>query len=154
MNELMKRLEKIAFNKSVAFCYLCYRETPSGRCGICGSDDLMRLVRGVGCEYHLDWIVRHLIDNTLDPIDEDQCFEESVRECYPETTQVGWLTLNTVDTVKLADPISWDISRSEWLDGELSDETVITFDYGSTYFWTRDVEQYADNMEAEFEAAG
>ncbi len=52
MNEqLMEKLRKLAFKKTIPFCYSCYSEAPTGVCSACGSDDLMRLLPGVGCEY-------------------------------------------------------------------------------------------------------
>ena len=53
--EIQQKLEKLAYEKTVPFCYSDYIECPNGRCSKCGSDDLMRLYRGVGNEYGVDW---------------------------------------------------------------------------------------------------
>lgn len=140
--EIQTRLEELALKKTIAFCYLCYVEAPTGRCPMCGSDDLMRYLAGQGCEYGVEWVIECLIKDNLTPVNIEEVFEESVRECYPETTQVGWLTLDTIDTVKETDPISWDIAKSEWLASEEEDGQLVSFDGGTTYYWMNDVEDY------------
>lgn len=56
-SELQTKLESLAFQKSIPFCYGCYTEAPTGRCNSCGSDDLIRLLPGIGCEYGTEWII-------------------------------------------------------------------------------------------------
>jgi len=51
--EIQNNLEKIAYSKTIPFCYMCYIEAPTGRCTKCHSDDLMRLLPDYGCEYGL-----------------------------------------------------------------------------------------------------
>jgi hypothetical protein len=53
-SEIKAQLEKLAFKRSKSFCYSCYEETATGCCQHCGSDDLMRLIPEVGCEYGTD----------------------------------------------------------------------------------------------------
>lgn len=48
--EIQKQLAVIALKRSIPFCYGDYIECPTGICRKCGSDDLMRLVPGVGEE--------------------------------------------------------------------------------------------------------
>ncbi|MBS1984880.1 MAG: hypothetical protein JST16_11985 [Bdellovibrionales bacterium] len=145
--ELSSRLEKLAFAKSTPFCYSDYIPCPTGRCPKCASDDLMRFVGGIGVEYGTDWVVKHLLEEALEPVDVSAAFEDSVRECYPETTQVGWLTLDTVGTIKESDPVSWRCAESEWEDAEVSDGNIVSFDNGSTYYWTHEIESWLDEEE-------
>lgn len=151
---LLKRLEVVAYKRSVSFCCHCYIDAPSGTCAICTSDDLMKVIHGVGCDWGIFWVLEHLIKESLTPVNVDEFFEESIRDCYPETVQVGWLTLDVAETIKNEDPISWDIAKSEWIDAELEAETLISFDNGATYYWTYEVEKFLDESEAELEAAG
>lgn len=65
-----------------------------------------------------------------------------VRECYPETTQVGFLSLDTVSVMKDQDPIAFNIAEGEYIDSLLQDEQVITFDNGANYYWVNDIEAY------------
>jgi rRNA maturation endonuclease Nob1 len=51
--QLTNQLKQIAIYITTPFCYGCYVEAPKGRCIKCGSDDLMLLLPGVGCEYGL-----------------------------------------------------------------------------------------------------
>ena len=53
LKEINEKLEKIAYSKTIPFCYCCYKEAPSGTCKSCHSDDLMRLLPEYGCEYGL-----------------------------------------------------------------------------------------------------
>lgn len=85
--ELNKKLIQLALNRSTPFCYGCYHKCPTGRCKECGSDDLMRLVHGVGCEYGTDWIIKHILETELDPVALEEQFEESIRQC----TTIGML---------------------------------------------------------------
>lgn len=138
--EILEQLKTLALKKSIPFCYGCYKEAPTGRCVSCGSDDLMRLLPGVGCEWGTDWIVKQFIEDELTPVDTDEAFEESVSQCYPETVKVGWLELDTVRVLKEMDSVSWDMARSEWESNEADEGNLISFDNGGTYYWTSDVE--------------
>jgi hypothetical protein len=71
-------------------------------------------------------------------------------QCYPETTTVGFLQIDTVTAMKELDPVAWDLAKSEWLDGMISDEEAVTFDNGSTHYRVSDIEQFLDEQEAEF----
>lgn len=80
-------------------------------------------------------------------MDVDEVFEESIRGCYPETTQVGWMELDTVQIMKELDPISWNVAQSDWISSEESEGQITTFDNGSTYYATREVQAYLDRQD-------
>ena len=147
-DQLIERLDKIAFKVTKPFCYGCYSEAPTGRCSACGSDDLMRLLPGVGCEYGTDWVIRELV-REIEPVDTNERFEESMRECYPETTQIGWLKYDTVSAMKELDPVWWDMAKSEWIDNEESEDMLMTFNFGYSYYAVSDVEDYCEQKETE-----
>ena len=138
--EIQEQLNQLALKRSIPFCYGCYKEAPTGRCESCGSDDNMRLLRGIGCEYGTDWIIESILEAELTAVNLDEEFEKYVRQCYPETTQVGWMTLDTVSVMKDQDPISWQCAQSEWESQEADEGTIISFDNGSTYYCLNDVE--------------
>jgi len=150
---LKARLEKLAFTKTISFCYSCYRQAPTGRCDRCGSDDLMRELPGHGVEWGVDWVIRSLVRDNLTPANTEEAFEESVSQCYPKTTTVGWLELDTVSMLKEMDPVAWDLAESEWIDSELSEGNLITFDNGINYYWTYEVEKYLEEAENDAAAA-
>lgn len=152
-SNLMMRLTNLAFKKTIPFCYGCYIEAPTGRCAQCHSDDLMRLLPSEGCEYGTDWVIRSLLSEALASIDTEEAFEDSIRSCYPETVTVGWMELDTVTVMKDSDSVSWDMAQSEWLDSEVSEGIIVTFDSGSTYYWTHEVEAYLDKCKLEESAA-
>ena len=52
----------------------------------------------------------------------------------------GWLELSTTDILKTMDEVAWDIAKDEYISSLEEDEEVISFDNGSTYFWTHDIE--------------
>jgi hypothetical protein len=146
--EILKQLNSIAINKSIPFCYSCYHEAPSGVCNHCGSDDLMRLLPGHGCEYGTEFIIEALLDDEVPSIDLEAEFEEFMRECYPEATQVAWMTLDTVSICKEMDPVSWDLAQSEWIDQQNSDGDIFTLNNGSTYFRVTDIETFIEKNSA------
>jgi hypothetical protein len=138
--EIRKKLETLAYNRSKPFCYHCYTAAPSGTCVSCKSNDLMRLVPGVGCEYGVDWVIEHILKTELTPVDLESAFEDSVRSCYPETTKVGWLEVDTVTAIKELDPISWNLAISEYADAETCDERIFSINNGTIYYSTEGVE--------------
>ncbi|MGE3611649.1 MAG: hypothetical protein AB7I27_18815 [Bacteriovoracaceae bacterium] len=86
-------------------------KAPKGVCHHCHSDDLIRHLEGVGVEWGTDWVIKHILQEELTPIDTDEAFEDSIRGCHPEETVVGWLKLDTVEILKSQDPISWRIAQ-------------------------------------------
>lgn len=146
IDEVRVQLLKVAEEHSRPFCYSCYRTAPSGRCAACGSDDLMREVPGVGVEYGFDWVAEHLVSENLTTVDVDKTFEESISESYPETVKIGWIEYDVASAIKALDPVSWRLAQSEWIDNEVSDDVLMTFDNGSTYYRVRDVEQMIEDL--------
>lgn len=147
-SQIQKQLEQIAFNRSEPFCYGCYQEAPEGRCHCCGSDDLMRLVVGVGCEYGTDWIIQHILETELTAVDLEAQFEESVRQCYAEETKVGWMTFDTVTLMKEQDPVSWQCGLFEYIHQEESEGNIFSVDNGVNYFLSHDLENFVQmNLE-------
>ena len=154
MEQLIKRLNNIAWKKSKPFCYGCYKEAPTGTCKFCHSDDLMRLIPGVGCEWGIDWCIKHFVEENVEAIDTATAFEDSVSECYPEEVKIGWITYDVARAIKELDPVSWRMAESEWVDQQVEDQSLITLDNGGTHYWVHEVEQYLDQAEGETEAAG
>lgn len=144
MYALLDDLTKIAFRKTTPFCYGCYLKAPTGKCQLCGSDDLMRELPGVGVEYGVDWVIRELIREHLTPANTCDSFEASVTECYPETVKIGWIEYETVAAIKELDPVSWKMAHSEYVDSEVDSGNLVTFDSGDTHYWLRDVEQFVE----------
>jgi len=141
--EIKSQLEKIALAKTIPFCYGCYKEAESGKCKTCGSDDLMRLLPGSGCEYGTDWVIKELLAENLEPVDVDEAFEEFVRDSYPQSVTIGWMTFDAVSIMKEMDPVSWNCAESEW-ESQMSDEDLISFDNGSTHYWRSDLEGFIE----------
>lgn len=139
-SELKEKLTQLAFNRSTPFCYNCYHKCPSGCCESCGSDDLMRSVDGVGCEYGTYWVIKHILETNLTPVDLEESFENTIRECYPETIKVGWMEFDTVTLMKENDPISWRCAIAEYESNEEADGVIVSFDGGSTYYCRDEVE--------------
>jgi hypothetical protein len=151
--ELQKRLEKLAYKKTIAFCYGCYVQAPLGKCARCGSDDLMRELADEGVEYGVDWVIRSLLSSELTSVNVEEAFEQSMVDCYPETTKIGWLEYDTVSTLKELDPVSWRCAQSDWESSEESDGQIVSFDGGVTYYWTQEVESYLDENESDEDCA-
>ena len=138
--EIQKQLEELAQKRSTPFCYTDYIKCPTGACPLCGSDDLMKITSDDGPEYGTSWIIESILKSELAPVNTDEAFEESIRECYPEQVTVGWMTLDAVSVMKEMDPISWSCACSEWESQEVDERNIISVDNGSTYYWLHDVE--------------
>ena len=145
---ILKKLEALAFQETTAFCYGCYKKAPTGQCETCGTDDLMRLMEGVGCEYGTEWVVLELLREHLNPVDVEDTFETMIEDCYSEQTTVGWLKLNTADIIKKLDPVSWDTAKDEYISSLEEDDQIISFDNGTRYYWLDDIEKLlADKLQ-------
>ncbi len=142
MEHIVEALTQIAVSKAIPFCYGCYTRAPSGRCATCLSDDLMFELPNVGVEYGTNWLLREILREHLTPTDTHGAFEQSVAECYPETVKIGWIEYDAVTAIKELDPVSWKMAHDEWTDAEVSDGNLITFDNGSNYFWTSEIERF------------
>lgn len=105
----------------------------------------MREVAGVGVEYGTEWVIKELLTADLNPVDCEEMFEQSVRDCYPENIQVGWMNLDVVSVMKTMDPTSWRIAMREWIEAEEQEENIVSFDSGSTYYWVSGLEQYIES---------
>ena len=143
--EINEQLKQLALKRSIHFCYQCYERAPSGRCLKCGSDDLMSEYPGHGVEYGQEWIIEAILESELTPVNLDEEFEEYIRQVYPEQTTVGWMNnLDTVSVMKEMDPISWSCAQSEWESMEADEGNIVSFDNGSTYYWSHDLESFVD----------
>ena len=45
-----------------------------------------------------------------------------------------------MDILKTMDEVAWDIAKDEYISSLEEDEEVMSFDNGSTYYWTYDIE--------------
>lgn len=142
--EIQKKLEELAFSRTSPFCYGCYMKAPKGVCPQCRSDDLMRLLEGVGVEWGTSWVIKHILKEELAPVNLEEAFEESVRQSYPEEVTVGWAKFDTVEILKTQDPVSWRCALIEYEAQEESEGSIMSFDNGNTYYWTYEIEKLLD----------
>ena len=63
--EIQNKLTDLAFERTTPFCYSCYQDCSDGQCEICGSDDLMRHLKGVEVEYGTDWVIKNILEEIL-----------------------------------------------------------------------------------------
>ena len=148
IEELKNNLEKIAFQKSTPYCCLCQADAPSGVCESCHSDDLMKRTDN-GVDWGTDWVISDLVEEHLSPIDGEEYFEASMKDCYSDEVKIGWLTLNPIDVIKTYDPTSWQIALNEYIDNLEEDGRVVTLGTASRYYWTDGVRKFIDeNLEA------
>jgi hypothetical protein len=134
VEEIKNKLTEIAFEHTTPFCYSCYQDCPTGRCQDCGSDDLMRHLKGVGVEFGTDWVVENILETNLTPFDLEEAFEDHIKGCYPESIKVGWMELDTVQVMKEMDPVSWKITQDEYESELEENHEILSFDNGKTYY--------------------
>ncbi len=133
-SENYEALEKIAFRKTNPFCYSCYRKVEKQFCSTCGSDDNMRLFEGVGVGYGTLWVIEHLISENCASVDSSYA-EQSLRDCYPETVQVGWIEVDPIEIIKEQYPLDFRLACDEYLDSLRADGEIIEVD-GDDYWKT------------------
>lgn len=137
---IQQQLEILALNRTDPFCYGCYIKAPLGVCPRCQSNDLMRIMDGVGCDWDLDFALKYILQEELTAVDIDAVFEEMIRSYYPEEITVGWMRFDACDLMKSQDPTAWRIARDEYIESLTEDEQIISFDNGSSYYRLHDLE--------------
>ena len=143
---IYNQLTALAFQESIPFCYGCYVKAPTGTCHNCGSDDLMRLLESVGCEYGTEWVIEEILKEHLKPVDKEKIFEQMIEDCYPTDTKVAWVEINTIDILKEMCPCDWKLACDNYIYNLEQDEEIMSFDNGSTYFWTSDIENLIEEI--------
>lgn len=102
--------------------------------------------QGCGVEYGTDWIVRDILREHLAPANTLEAFEQSVAECYAEVVEIGWIKVDVDTAIKELDPVSWNLAHSEFVDSEIADGNLVTFDNGATHYWAHEVEQMIEEL--------
>ena len=138
--EIQQKLEAIALKRTIPFCSSDYIQCPTGVCPRCGTDDLMKLHPGHGLDWGLESAIKEIISESLTAIDTEELFEELIREVYPESTTLGFITVDTVSAIRELDPTAWEIAKSEHLDSLIEDEIIMSFNGGNTYYFVSDLE--------------
>jgi hypothetical protein len=139
------RLEEAALKITDNFCYPCYKIVKGDRCPHCGNDDFMRHLEGVGAEYGTEWVIAHMLESNLTPVDGDELFEELLDECYPEVT-IGTSVFSPSQVLKELDPVCFNIGVTENLDSLAEDGNL--YEYGGNYYRLDELDDMLDEIEA------
>lgn len=91
-------------------------------------------------------VIKHILETELTPVDLEEAFEQSVRECFPETTKVGWCEFDTVTLLKELDPVSWRCAFSDYESQEVDEGNIVSFDGGTTYYYNYDFESLHERL--------
>lgn len=141
--ELMSELEAIAFKKTEPFCYGCYVICPTGICSKCGSDDLMRHMKGVGVEWGTEWVVKELL-TSIDTFNGECEFDEYLEAAYGDEAKVGWLTIGLLRIIKNLCECDYQLAFNDWLSDEERDREIVSFNNGSTYYKVTKIKEYIE----------
>lgn len=141
-----ERLQDAAYKITDNFCYGCYKVVEGSHCPECGSDDFMRHLSGVGVEYGTEWVIAHLLETRLTPVDGEEMFEGLLDECYPEI-KIGCCTFSPSQIMKELDPIGFSMGAEENLDGLAQDGQL--YEYNGDYYDMTDLDEMLDEIEAE-----
>ena len=139
-------LNEAAYAITDNFCYGCYRVVDGDNCPTCGSDDFMRHLPGVGVEYGTEWVIEHLLETKLEPIDGEELFEEILDECYPEIA-IGCCTFSPSQVMKELDPTAFRCGVIDELDSLARDGQL--YEHGGEYYTLTDIEEMLDGIEEE-----
>ncbi len=140
------RLEDAAYKITNNFCYSCYHVVTADHCPDCLSDDFMRHLDGVGCEYGTEWIIDHLIKTHCQPVDGAEMFEEMLDECCEEV-KVGNCTFSPSQVLKECDPTAFRIGISENLDSLAEDSRL--YEHDGEYYHMADIEDMLEEIESD-----
>lgn len=129
---IVEALRVRAIKESRPFCYSCYVAVSevgenNTHCPKCGSDDNMRELPGVGCEYGTDWIVEHFVKDEFEYLTESEMedrYIELLDEIYDEV-KIGNLTVSAGDVMKTMDPIAFRIGVSEEADHNVEEGRLV-----------------------------
>jgi hypothetical protein len=129
---VLERLRERAEEVSHPFCYNDYiavKANADGEyfCPKCGSDDLMREVDGVGCEYGTDWIMEHLVKTEGEEQDIEENYREQLDEVY-EPVKFGELEYSPSTVLEAVDPVAFNMGCYENADSEVQDGWFILLD--------------------------
>lgn len=133
--DIVEALKERAQQESKPFCYSCYiavgeEGDDAKHCPKCGSDDNMRLVEGIGCEYGLDWIVERIIKDEFEKLSEseleDLC-EERLNDCYDQISIVG-VKFFPGDVLREMDPTAFAEQLNEQCDSDVEDGRLVCLD--------------------------
>ncbi len=142
LEDLWDDLEKLAYQETTPFCYLCYKDAPSGTCLFCGSDDLMRHMKGEGVEYGVDWIVKLLIQEHVSSY-KDSDFREIYDEYLDDRTHATITIQGTVfyaSTIyRELDPLAYDMGFNQFME---DDERIIHYD--NHWYQISDIQEMID----------
>lgn len=149
---IQERLRELAVKESKPFCYACYtygvKTETEVRCPRCFSDDLMRITADDGPEYGFDWIIEDLVRKNCEALsDEDmeERFMGLISEIYGNVSICGY-NWDAAEALKRLDPVAFDQELSAFIDNE-HNETLMTFDHGSTYYDLSEIERLLDQKE-------
>ncbi len=128
------------------FCYSCYKVVKSEQCPDCGTDDFMRHLEGVGVEYGTEWVIEHLLNTRLTPVDGEEMYEDLLDECYPEV-RIGSSFFSPSRIIKELDPVCFNMGVTEHLDSLVEDGRL--YEYGGDYYDIDELDDMLTEIESE-----
>ena len=138
------RLQNAAYKITDNFCYSCYRVVEGEYCPDCCTDDFMRHLAGVGVEYGTEWVIEHLFQTRLTPVDGEELYKRSLDKHYPEV-KIGEVTYSTSQVIKKMDPLYFQMGANENLQ-RLAGVGVL-YEYNGKYYQMSDLEEMLENIE-------
>lgn len=135
-DSIKDKLEEMAWDASRPFCYMDYTtvqpdEAGHAVCPKCGSDDLMREVEGVGVEYGIEWVMKHIVETEGERVDIEELYRDLLDECY-EPVKFGDLEYSPSHVLESVDPIAFRMGVNEYADSEVADGRLI--EAGGKYY--------------------
>jgi hypothetical protein len=135
-DSIKQSLEEMAWEASRPFCYSDYvtvQPDDAGHsvCPQCGSDDLMREVEGIGVEYGIDWVMRHIVETEGERVDIEELYRDLLDECYPPI-KFGELEYSPSQVLEAVDPVAFRMGVGEYADSEVEDGRLI--ELGGSYY--------------------
>ncbi len=89
------------------------------------------------------------IVNTLDPVDREEVTREALREMYG-TIEVCGLTMDAARCLEEVDNVAFRCTVNDYIDSRVTDGDM-TDEIRGDHYWTSEVDELLEEMEAETE---
>lgn len=146
---IISKLDQLVMLKTQGFCYGCYIKadlTDQGeKCPKCGSDDLMRILDGYGCEYGTESFYEQILEeigaNKCKAQFDENWYEEQLNEIYG-TVKICGVEFDAGHAYHELDPLTFDLGLSEEISNMEEDGEII--EIKDQYYWVDQLEEILD----------
>lgn len=133
---IKEALKGRAHEISKPFCYSDYMTVEANKddeyiCPRCGSDDLMRIVEGVGVDWGYEWVMDHIVETEGEKVDIEELYRDLLDEAY-DPIKFGDLQYCPSQVLEAVDPVAFRMGSNDYADSLVQDELLVCLN--GTYY--------------------